>query len=756
MARFSNPFQITDAPDHMMVDRRLRHRHIWHTFLLVCASGLISFYATPLVIWMYKRGMNLGPNSLSAIWAYFGQLWGPDPWAPHRVMLHQPGFVPGFLSAIVPGVDDPQLRVILAYMIVVGGTMIVAMTRHLTNSHKRMVLKQDASWCDGKTLRRMEERGQVGIRGGYLMSLGKWTTGLRAGMDVRMIETLSALCLAPPGTGKTAGIAVPTIVTCDTVSMVVNDRKPELASMTGAYRASIGHVIVLDWSKVDTHEVMVEEGTNKPILENGKPVIKHTFHPRFNPLAPAMVPPPGPDRDTYVQTVANALVPRKEDAKSGDGSYFADKGREALTGMIHALLARMDRPADDPIRYRGMREKWHGREASMPMLVDWIADGQFRATGAPDSEDGAVDEPGTNTGDKDSIGTWIRGLCEEINPESRVGSDPTGTTARGFGALSQLIAMADRERSGVLGTMDQALLPFKNASVEERTASSDFTPDDLRGIKDENGVWKPVTLYVCVNQAEADAFATITALLFEVLSRSLLTYKPNDYNPRTRRQLGPFAVCFCLDEFAKLPRVQAVLEGPDTGRSMGVSYLLIAQDRGQIEKIYSAADLKVIDTVTSVKIVLPQNETSSIQAIINMVGKITIRRAAHSFTEGLNEHAKPFSWNRSDTMEETDFLRNEDLVAMPQGQHIVIVQEFNNRPMRLRTPLYFKDPKIIGRVRARGKGPVATKLLPDHVRKQREKTWNSALEAADRLQKSRMQAAKEASVTTTENILDLG
>src|SRR3546814_6040762 len=76
-------------------------------------------------------------------------------------------------------------------------------------------------------------------------------------------------------------------------------------------------------------------------------------------------------------------------------------------------------------------------------------------------------------------------------------------------------------------------------AVKERTSACDFTSMDLRGMRDvDTGEWLPVTLYICVNQAEAQAFANITALLYEVLSRDFLSYGPGEQDKRGRT-MGP-------------------------------------------------------------------------------------------------------------------------------------------------------------------------------------------------------------------------
>src|SRR3546814_18660950 len=107
---------------------------------------------------------------------------------------------------------------------------------------------------------------------------------------------------------------------------------------------------------------------------------------------------------------------------------------------------------------------------------------------------------------------------------------------------------------------------------------------DLRGMRDvDTGEWLPVTLYICVNQAEAQAFANITALLYEVLSRDFLSYGPGEKDKRGRT-MGPKTICFMMDEFAKLPKSETVLTGPDLGRSKKVSYWLIRSEERRVGK----------------------------------------------------------------------------------------------------------------------------------------------------------------------------
>src|SRR3546814_1371481 len=113
-------------------------------------------------------------------------------------------------------------------------------------------------------------------------------------------------------------------------------------------------------------------------------------------------------------------------------------------------------------------------EASFPMRVDWIADAQFQA-GKAAEEKNAQAAANKQLPTADGMKIFLSGLADQI----RAG----GYSERAFTSIAPLIDMADKESSGVLGTMDQALLPFKNKAVKERTSACDFTSMDLRDRK---------------------------------------------------------------------------------------------------------------------------------------------------------------------------------------------------------------------------------------------------------------------------------
>jgi type IV secretion system protein VirD4 len=678
----------TYSPQHMSAEKEM-----WTKWLIATiAIGIVVFCFfgafSPLIFWLSDKSFEA--STWNAASNYISQMSDPNFVGHQHTLIWKANVMTGMIAIATPFL----------------GALFVSAIFFAACPYKNFEMTHgDVRWATDKDIRRMEARRQIGIKGGYVGILGKWTNG----DYIRLIEPISVACSAPPGTGKTAALVVPSIIDSPDISFIVNDPKPELADMTSGYRAEIGNVFIIDWSATDKpHEGL--------------------FYPRFNFLSSQLVPPAGTaERDTYLDAVAKVLIP---EGKGGGDKYFVDKGRDCLTGFMHYLVSHIN----DHKNTSGVPVQWHGYEASFPLLVDWIADAQYEAgklAEKKNAEAAAAKQLPTADGMKIFLGS----LAEQIKSN--------GYSERAFTSLSPLIEMADKERSGVLGTMDQAMLPFKNKAVKERTCACDFTSMDLRGMKDpDTGDWLPVTLYICVNQAEAQAFANITALLYEVLSRDFLSYGPGEKDKRGRT-MGPKTICFMMDEFAKLPKSETVLTGPDLGRSKKVSYWLIFQARSQIIKTYSKEDGTTIDSTCGVSIVLSQNDPETAAHYVKTVGKTTVRKQSYSRNAGLSKAANPFARNESIASEGVDFLRNEDITAMEPGTHLILPQNFLNRPMKVRSPFFFEDMAMLAKVfnPRTGKGPKPANPLPEAVRIARHLEW---LEKQTRQQEMEAQAQERA------------
>lgn len=572
---------------------------------------------------------------------------------------------------------------------------------------------------------------------GFCQVVGKFN-----GKLLMLKETLSTLCCAPPGTGKTAGVVIPTIFHSPKLSIIVNDPKPELCFSTSGARAKVGPVFIINWGMEDDPA-------------------KGIYYPSWNPLSPTAIPAPGPARDMYVDSMCKVLV---EDPKGGADPHWSNTGRAALTGFINFMVCKCEKAKandyfigkvfegkldeedkknlenhymemNDPMAMQALQnlragslnidnyvpigswallpEKWIGHEACIAMILEWITEAQIKQ-----SQDikRRMDE-----GDQmAAMADPMRDMLEEAIDEAR----KFGYSQRAVIELSQLSSMPDKERGSVMSTAFAGIGIFKNAAVVARTSFSDLTFKDLRGMKDPvTGVMKPISVYLSVNQVDARALSVISGIFIDLMSSYLIANPPNFNNP-TDGKMGPFSALFVLDEFPTMPKLKAVIDGPAVGRGQKVSYLLIGQDLGQISGKYGKDDLETVISTTACKVILSQNNEQTAQRFSKMIGNKTVQTTSYSKTEGqmFSKGSNPFAKNVSYQLQGVSAISATQLLSLPMLKQVVLMQGSIDRPIVADAPRWYLDNKM----KALAKLPPSPNV-PDWIVARREDTSEDLL-----------------------------
>ena len=554
------------------------------------------------------------------------------------------------------------------------------------------------------TLRDINKMELLGFDG-FCQVVGKFN-----GRLLLLKETLSTLCCAPPGTGKTVGVVMPTIFHAKGMSLIINDPKPELCYKTSGARAKVGPVFIINWGAEDSPS----EGI---------------YYPSWNPLAPNAVPEMGPDRDMYVDSICNILV---EDPKGGADPHWSQTGRAALNGFIHFIVSKCERArANDYFigriyegkldeedkrvlegYYQDMRdpmvpraiadmkngtltidnylpigtwnllpEKWIGRESCIAMILEWLTEAQIKQAQEIKRRLAEGDQMA-------SMADPMHDLLDEAVEEAR----KYGYSQRCYTELSSLSAMPDKERGSVISTAFAGINIFKNSAVVARTSFSDLHFKDLRGMKDPvTGEFKPISVYLSINQTDARALGMISSVFIELMSSYLISNPPKFVN-KTDGKMGPFPSLFVLDEFPQMPKLKAVIDGPAVGRGQKVSYLLIGQDLGQISGKYGKDDLETVISTTACKIILSQNNEVTAQRFSKMIGNRTVQTTSYSKNEGgLGKATNPFAKNVSYQLQGVSVITTTQLLSLPMLKQVVLMQSYIDRPIMADSPRWYLD-----------------------------------------------------------------
>lgn len=541
---------------------------------------------------------------------------------------------------------------------------------------------------------------KMGLWNGFLFVLGSWK-----GRLLKMNEYMSVLCVAASGAGKTAGVVVPSILESDKMSLIINDTKGELFPLTSGYRASLGPVFRINFCAVDNPA----EGV---------------FWPTWNPLGAGDLPPPCPGRQAYIGGLAYFLL---GDGPEGTDPYWIKAGRSALEGFINYICDKCDQARandyflqrlyedalDDedlevletyyvamektpevreairnvrkgkvtlknylPIgKWDPIPEAWIGRQSSFPMLMDFITAMQLEVT----SELRARREAGDPVAFKTDI--WAKILEDTIEEAAYYGYN-----RRALVELNQILALPKTQRSSVLSMALSGLAPFKNAAIRTRMASGDFVSVDQRGMKNpETGEWEPVTFYLC---GPEDAMSsTMLSMFLNMNSGTLTIFAPSE------GPCGPFPLLYILDEYPFIPSF-CVADGIGIGYAKQYAYLLTCRDLSELSARYGGAVETIIGN-TGAKIFMRINNEGTAARLDGMIEKQTKVVVSTSRREGLGVDSNPFEHNLSYGVVGDAIIGVSGMLNMAFGTQYAIIQKNHHHPIKLKTPFYFNDRKMM-------------------------------------------------------------
>ena len=667
------------------------------------------------------------------IWRYG---WSPATWAWIKIFLTnalQTGGlsvvaeIPFWASRAIMRADImcivPLLPVV-AYFFMTDGTVTKEFNPHGKDAFDEKSSKK-ASADDIKKMA-ANHKNKEGLFAGFMMVLGYFKNKGKS-VPLKMDECLSTLLLAPAGTGKTVGVVIPTILECDDVSMIINDPKPELNVLTSRYRASIGPTFILDWGAADEPE-------------------RGIYHPAWNPLSPENMPVDEEGRNTYIQTIVNALI---QEAQGSADPHWSQSARAALTGFLNFIISKAERAkandyfynrlnegtfdADDAAvladyyatmtsdqnafaamsmlsrgelnasnyvhvgTWAGLPEEWHGSEASIPMMLAWYTQSQL------------------------IVGEEMEERKRQGDQMAMLGSDPMKDLlmravneaqlyAYAPDAVSSMLNLAntpDRERGSIFSTMNAGINIFRHPGVNKHTRHSDFHFSDVRGMIDpRDGKMKPVTIYLSINVADASAFSPITSMFIELLSKYLIAHKPDDvYNGQ---KMGPCPALFVLDEMPTMNKLEAIIQGPAVGRGQKVSYLIVGQDISQIAEKYGDKAADTVIANTAAKIILRINDPATAQRFVSMMGnQIKIKKVKDGDKEKDEKSSSPL-------------FTEMDLMTMSVEKQIVLFQGYYNRPIEAEQARWYKNKTpaeqgLYNKVMMGASSPVAAPSVPDYL-----------------------------------------
>ncbi|WPY00794.1 Type IV secretion system protein VirD4 [Candidatus Trichorickettsia mobilis] len=241
----------------------------------------------------------------------------------------------------------------------------------------------------------------------------------------------------------------------------------------------------------------------------------------------------------------------------------------------------------------------------------------------------------------------------------------------GYMNIAAFLQKADKERSGVISTMNSSLELWANPLIDAATASSDFNVLEFKK--------KKTTVYVGLTPDNIQRLQKLMQIFYqqatEFLSRKMPDLKEE-----------PYGVMFLLDEFPTLGKMEQFKAGIAYFRGYRVRLFLIIQDTQQLKGTYEEAGMNSFLSNSTYRITYAANNYETANLISQLCGNKTVEQVSRSNPVfGLNLSGM----SKSVSSVQRALLLPQEVIQLPRDEQIVLIESMP--PIKSKKIFYYKD-----------------------------------------------------------------
>lgn len=238
--------------------------------------------------------------------------------------------------------------------------------------------------------------------------------------------------------------------------------------------------------------------------------------------------------------------------------------------------------------------------------------------------------------------------------------------------IAAFLQKADKERSGVISTLNSGLELWANPLIDTATATSDF---NLQNFKREK-----VTVFVGLTPDNVKRLEVLMQIFYqqacEFMSRKIPDIKED-----------PYGVLFLLDEFPTLGKLEVIRTAIAYLRGYRVRLMMIVQDTQQLKGIYEEAGMNSFLSNCTYRITFAANNIETANLISQLCGNKTVEQASQSRPKFLDFNPASRSENVSEA--QRALLLPQEVILLPRDEQIVLIESF--APIKSKKIFYYED-----------------------------------------------------------------
>ena len=237
--------------------------------------------------------------------------------------------------------------------------------------------------------------------------------------------------------------------------------------------------------------------------------------------------------------------------------------------------------------------------------------------------------------------------------------------------IAAFLQKADKERSGVISTMNSNLELWSNPLIDTATASSDFNVLEFKK--------KLTTVYVGLTPDNLKRLQPLMQVFYQQATEFLSRKLPSDDEP--------YGVMFMMDEFPTLGKMEQFMTGIAYFRGYHVRLFLIIQDTQQLKGIYEEHGMNSFLSNSTYRITFAANNYETANLISQLCGNKTVEQVSQNKPKFLDFN--PASRSLSVSKTQRALLLPQEVINLPRDEQILLIE--SSPPIKSNKIKYYQD-----------------------------------------------------------------
>ena len=273
-----------------------------------------------------------------------------------------------------------------------------------------------------------------------------------------------------------------------------------------------------------------------------------------------------------------------------------------------------------------------------------------------------------------SFGEVVRTMrSDDVSYNLAVALDTLGDKIHpvGYMNIAAFLQKAEKERSGVVSTMNSSLELWANPLIDTATATSDFDFSQMKRHK--------TSVFVGLTPDNLIRLRPLMQVFYQQAVEKFCKQLPGPDEPHS--------VLFLLDEFPTLGKLDVVKDAIAFTRAYRAHFLLITQSPEQMTAIYEQPGMLSFFANCSYRLTFAANDMETANLISQMVGNKTVEQESLNKPKFLDFNPASRSLHVSET--QRALLLPQEVMMLPSDDQILLVEA--NYPIRSKKIRYYKE-----------------------------------------------------------------